>query len=78
MSFGVLNEVISIPPLLVDGCRLCALLQQTSNACTSPVLRRRIESVNVDRVHVHVRVDGVVQVEPPFSRKPLHNDAEPW
>lgn len=33
--------------------------------------------MDVDFVHVPIRRDGVVQVEPPLSRKPLHNDAEP-
>lgn len=63
--------------LLVDGRRLNALLQQTSNARTPAVLRGRVKPVNVDRVHVLVRVDGVIQVEPPLSRKTLHYDTEP-
>lgn len=62
---------------LVNDCRFGALLQQTSDACASAVLGRRIEPVDVDGVDVLIRLDGVVQVEPPLSRKSLHNDAEP-
>ena len=65
------------PCSLVDDCRLCAFLKQTSHACTSAVLGRRIEPMDVGRVHVLIRLDGVVQVEPPLPRKPLHNDAKP-
>lgn len=62
---------------LVDRCRRGAFLQQTSNACTSAVLRRRVEAVNVHRVHVRIRAHRVVQVEPPLTSKSLHDDAEP-